>query len=109
MGCRAGSLSNRRGRRSHLSFAYYSEGLARLRHDDFAGGVRQLGTAPPSLAGLGRSVEGIGRRQCRRGQRREALRYYDQALRVRSRVDGTAESPQCGGEEPSRSGEDLKT
>ncbi len=65
-----------------LSFAYYREGLARLRHDDLTGAVRQLTRAQRLSPGWADPLKALGDASAARGQWVEALKYYDQALRL---------------------------
>ncbi len=63
-----------------LSFVYYREGLARLRHDDLAGGVGQLERAHRLSPRWADPLKALGDASSARKEWSKALKYYDQAL-----------------------------
>jgi len=65
-----------------LSFVYYREGVARLRHADLAGAVRQLDIARRLSPGWADPPKALGDASAARSQWSEALEYYKQALRL---------------------------
>ncbi len=85
----------------NLSFAYYREGLARLRHDDFAGGMRQLEVANRLSPAWADPLKALGDASAARKLWSEAQKYYERALRFAPRLGGAAERPRRrGGEDP---------